>query len=93
MSLADYNVYPDVDNLMEAVKKYGVSGVLLGGGVAANTLLRKEMFARAPVDVIVPRVSLCTDNGAMIGAAAYAHLRNGPVYQWNLDAIPSLRLG
>ncbi len=82
-----------VERTVEAAVKYEARGVLLGGGVAANSLLRKEMVARAPVEVVVPRVSLCTDNGAMIGAAAYPHLRNGPVHQWDLDAVPSLRLG
>jgi N6-L-threonylcarbamoyladenine synthase len=51
------------------------------------------MSERSPVQVIVPRPALCTDNGAMIGAAAWFHLRNGAEYQWNMDVLPSLRLG
>ena len=58
-----------VRRTLEAVKRHSVRGVLLGGGVAANSLLRKEMVARCPVEVVVPRPALCTDNAAMIGAA------------------------
>ena len=75
-----------------AAKTHRVKGILLGGGVAANSLLRREMTQASPVPVIVPRPSLCTDNGAMIGAAAWRHLRSGPQYQWDLDVAPSLRL-
>ena len=78
---------------VEAVKRFKVRGVLLGGGVAANALLRDEMRARSPVEVVVPRPGLCTDNGAMIGAAAYFHLRDRMPYQWDLDIVPNLKLG
>lgn len=86
-----------VDSLVlrtvEAVGKYKVNGILLAGGVAANTLLRKEMSKRASVQVVVPRPGLCTDNGAMIGAAAWFHLRHGPSYDWSMDVSPNMRLG
>ena len=82
-----------VTRTLEAVKQHSVKGIILGGGVAANALLRQEMAKRSPIEVVVPRPGLCTDNGAMIGAAAYFTLRNGMSYQWDLDVIPSLRLG
>ena len=82
-----------VRRTLEAVAEHRVNGILLGGGVAANSHLRAEMARRSPVEVIVPRPALCTDNGAMIGAAAYFTLRNGDAYSWDLDVIPSLRLG
>ena len=82
-----------VHGTIEAVKKYDAKGVLLGGGVAANSLLRQELQHRSPVDVVMPRPGLCTDNGAMIGAAAYFHLRNGPIAVWDLDVVPNLKLG
>ena len=78
---------------MEAAERYQVKGVLLGGGVAANELLRREVSARSSVQVIVPRPSLCTDNGAMVGAAGWFQLRGGARYQWDLDVQPRLRLG
>ena len=82
-----------VQRTLEAAKKYQVNGILLGGGVAANSLLRAEMTKHSPVRVVVPRPDLCTDNGAMIGAAAFFHFRNGFQRQWDLDAVPNLRLG
>ena len=82
-----------VQHTTQAAKDHKVKGILLGGGVAANTLLRAEMKTHSPVEVIVPRPELCTDNGAMIGAAAYFHLREGTSYQWDLDVVPNLRLG
>ena len=86
-----------VDSLVErtvaAAKMYRVKGVLLGGGVAANALLQREMKERSPVDVIAPRPQLCADNGAMIGAAAYFHLRDGLRHEWDLDVVPNLSLG
>lgn len=82
-----------VTRTLDAVKQHDVKGIILGGGVAANSLLRQEMAERSPIEVVVPRPGLCTDNGAMIGAAAYFTLRSGVSYQWDLDVIPSLRLG
>ncbi len=82
-----------VARTVEAVAQYRVRGVVLGGGVSANSLLRSEIERRSPVPVVIPRPELCTDNGAMIGAAAWFHLREGPRYEWDLDVLPSLRLG
>ena len=53
----------------------------------------EEMARLLPVRVIVPRPGLCTDNAAMIGAAAYFRLRDDTPFQWDLDIIPNLKLG
>lgn len=82
-----------VTGTLLAVKQYDAKGVLLGGGVAANSLLRKEMAVRSPVQVVVPEPQLCTDNGAMIGAAAWFHLRGELEQQWDMDVQPQLNLG
>lgn len=82
-----------VSRTVEAANTYGARGILLGGGVAANSRLREEMSNRSPVKVVFPRPSLCTDNGAMIASAAWFHLRNSTPHQWDLDVIPNLRLG
>ncbi len=82
-----------VGRTIEAAEKYRAKGILLGGGVAANSHLRAEMTRWSPLEVIVPRPALCTDNGAMIGAAAYFTLRHGDTFAWDLDVVPSLRLG
>ena len=82
-----------VRQTVEGARRFNVRGVLLGGGVASNRALYEEMRARSPVEVVVPSPGLCTDNGAMIGAAAYFNLRDGTRRQWDLDVVPNLRLG
>jgi N6-L-threonylcarbamoyladenine synthase len=90
-----------VSQTLVAARRHQVRGLILGGGVAANTLLRQEMVRRSPVPVVIPRPGLCTDNGAMIAAAAFfdhyarpgrpdAFLLGGPFSQ---DVLPALRLG
>ena len=72
-----------VDALAEktarAAAEHGVRSVMLGGGVAANTALRVEIQRRIGLPLRVPPIRLCTDNGAMVGAAAFYSLRHrGP---------------
>lgn len=82
-----------VRRTVEVAEQYKVNGVLLGGGVSANTLLREQMRERSPVEVVVPRPALCTDNAAMVGAAAFFGREAAQGPQWDLDVVPSLRLG
>ena len=59
-----------------AAAEHAVETVLLGGGVAANLALREEISKRIGHPLVVPPPRLCTDNGAMIGAAAFFVLRH-----------------
>ena len=80
---------------IRAAEAVGARSIVLGGGVAANTVLRDRMeadAARRDVALIVPRPGLCTDNGAMIGAAAARRFAAGERAGWDLDARPSLPL-
>ena len=79
--------------LLDMAKKYGARGLILGGGVAANSRLRQEITRRSPLPVIVPPPVLCTDNGAMIAACAYFMNRRGEQSGMELDIDPSLPLG
>jgi N6-L-threonylcarbamoyladenine synthase len=77
---------------VEAARAFGAAEILLAGGVAANLRLREELNRRAPVPVRVPPVALCTDNAAMIGAAAFYRFDAGIQHGWDLDVQPNLAL-
>ena len=59
-----------------AAQKYRPASVVVGGGVAANKLLRARLSEAIPAAIFVPPV-LCTDNAAMIGALAYQMHQHG----------------
>ena len=82
-----------VRNTIKAVSENNAKGVILGGGVAANSRVRQKMNDAMDVPVFVPRPGLCTDNGAMIGADAFFNLQNGLPFELDMDAIPNLRMG
>ncbi len=75
-----------------AATVYGVTAVHLAGGVSANSALRQAMKAQLSVPVRYPPPILCTDNAAMIGAAAHWQFISGRRDSLNLDVIPSLQL-
>ncbi|MBK8900972.1 MAG: tRNA (adenosine(37)-N6)-threonylcarbamoyltransferase complex transferase subunit TsaD [Anaerolineaceae bacterium] len=75
-----------------AALAYGATAVHLAGGVSANRELRRTMTERLKVPVRYPSPILCTDNAAMIGAAAHWHFINGRRDNLNIDVIPSLQL-
>ncbi|HWV27888.1 MAG TPA: tRNA (adenosine(37)-N6)-threonylcarbamoyltransferase complex transferase subunit TsaD [Aeromicrobium sp.] len=63
-----------------ACREYDVETLIIGGGVAANRRLRQfaeERAARAGIEVRVPRIGLCTDNGAMVAALGAEVVRRG----------------
>jgi N6-L-threonylcarbamoyladenine synthase len=81
---------------MRAAEEIGARGIVLGGGVAANSELRERISGEAGargIAMVIPRPGLCTDNGAMIGAAGARRLAAGARAGLELDARPSLPLG
>jgi N6-L-threonylcarbamoyladenine synthase len=84
-----------VTKTIRAAEACHARSIVLGGGVAANLVLRERLAAEAEVrrlPFIVPRPALCTDNGAMIGAAGARRLAAGERAGLDLDASPSLPL-
>ncbi len=80
---------------LRAARELGARSIILGGGVAANGVLRERITEGARglgVPLVVPRPGLCTDNGAMIGAAGWHRLAAGTRADRSLDARPSLKL-
>jgi len=80
---------------IRAAEAIGARGIVLGGGVAANAALRARIAGEAEargLALVIPRPGLCTDNGAMIGAAGARRLAAGVRAGLDLDARPSLPL-
>lgn len=86
-----------VDSLVEktkrAVKKHSVKSLLVSGGVAANTLLRKKIKTgseKLGVKVFIPPRKLCTDNAAVIATGAFFNFK--PIPWQKIKADPSLSI-
>jgi N6-L-threonylcarbamoyladenine synthase len=69
---------------------FGARRLALGGGVAANRTLLRTVEERAQIPVLCPPPALCTDNAAMIAAAAYFRYQQGERSNLTLDVEPGL---
>ncbi|HEY7738868.1 MAG TPA: tRNA (adenosine(37)-N6)-threonylcarbamoyltransferase complex transferase subunit TsaD [Candidatus Limnocylindria bacterium] len=82
-----------VRRTVDAATEFDVAAVALGGGVAANRALRHTLAERLEgLPFLVPPPAWCTDNGAMIGAAAAHHFLAGERAGFDLEAVPALAL-
>ena len=84
-----------VERTFAAARWYGARAVGVAGGVSANAHLRSEMTARGAaveLPVFIPRLSLSTDNAAMIAAAGLRQLAQGRLAPPDLNADASLAL-
>lgn len=85
-----------VGHSMDAIDKYGLDKFAIAGGVASNGSLRKafeDACEKKNVEFFLPPPILCTDNAAMIGAAAYYEYIKGVRHGYDLNAVPNLKLG
>lgn len=85
-----------VEHSMDAVKRYGYSRFAIAGGVASNSALRaafEEACKARKIEFYHPSPVYCTDNAAMIGAAAYYEYVKGVRHGYDLNAVPNLKLG
>ncbi len=72
-----------------AAERFGARAILLVGGVSANLALRSALIAAAPCEVVYPPLSLCTDNAAMIAAAAHWRYLAGQRDALDFDVLPT----
>lgn len=85
-----------VDKTLLAAKEYGIDKVALAGGVASNSALRagmEEACQKKGKKLYFPSPIFCTDNAAMIGAAAYYEYKKGVRHGLDLNAVPNLKIG
>jgi N6-L-threonylcarbamoyladenine synthase len=80
---------------IKAAQQVGANGIVLGGGVSANSLLRSTMTTRgqqAGFTVALPSRAMCTDNAAMIASAAWYRLSSDGPMDLTCGAYPNLKL-
>ena len=84
-----------VKKTKKAIKEYNVKQLLVAGGVSANSSLRESlsnMCKELNVELLKPDIKYCTDNAAMIGAAAYYAYIRGDRADFSLNPNPGLDL-
>ena len=82
-----------VPRTMQAVKELGYQRLAVAGGVAANSRIRKDFHdasEREKIDLFIPPLKLCGDNGAMVGAQGYYEYLAGTRAGSDLNAYASM---
>ncbi len=85
-----------VEKTMNAARDLHMTTVAMAGGVASNSGLRtamEEACKRENLTLVYPSLIYCTDNAAMIGAAAYYEYIKGNFSGLDLNAVPGLKIG
>ena len=85
-----------IAHAMHAAEEFKIDKLAIAGGVASNSVLREGMRAaceKRGISFYHPSPIFCTDNAAMIGAAAYYEYLAGTRHGWDLNAVPNLKLG
>ena len=85
-----------IAHAMHAAEEFKIDKLAIAGGVASNSVLREGMRAaceKRGISFYHPSPIFCTDNAAMIGAAAYYEYLAGTRHGWDLNAEPNLKLG
>lgn len=82
-----------VDKAEMAFRDYAPASVVIAGGVAANSELRRVLAERLSLEIEYAPMSLCTDNAAMIATLGYYYAQHRPaVDPRDLDVLPSLSM-
>lgn len=85
-----------VAKTMKAVAQTGVENVAIAGGVAANSLLKDCLTIeaqRAEIQLFIPPLELCIDNGAMVAGVGFHYLQQGVSSELDLDYRANAPLG
>ena len=85
-----------VEHAIHAVLEHGEQKLAIAGGVASNLTLRNAMIeacVKNKIEFYYPSGIFCTDNAAMIGAAAFYEFHKGVRSGLDLNAVPNLKLG
>lgn len=72
-----------------AANRYQVKGIIIAGGVSANKALRSRFDGIENIPIVFPDLEYCTDNAAMIGAAAHHRFLRGAFTNLNIDVMPN----
>ncbi|MEA3344431.1 MAG: tRNA (adenosine(37)-N6)-threonylcarbamoyltransferase complex transferase subunit TsaD [Patescibacteria group bacterium] len=87
-----------IEKTIRASKEYNVKTIMLGGGVASNKELRKQLGKAIKqqlpkVNYVKPAIKFCSDNAVMVGIAGYFGFLNGKTRNWQkIEAKPNLRI-
>jgi len=72
-----------------AAREFGVKEIIVGGGVSANKALRESFLEQTEFPINIPRLSLCTDNAAMVASAGYYRFALGHLDGLEIDVLPT----
>ena len=83
-----------IEKTKHASESFDIKQIIISGGVAANKGLRNRIFKEIPnKEIIIPKMEYCTDNAAMIGAAAYhQYLIEGALHNYLLGGESTLNI-
>jgi N6-L-threonylcarbamoyladenine synthase len=83
-----------VDKVQLAYEEFKPKSIIIGGGVAADRELRRQLAERLPLEIEYPAMKLCGDNGAMVATLGCfkAMLKTEPADPYTLEAMPNLSM-
>ena len=84
------------ENLIKSAKELNIKDIAIAGGVSANSYLRDTLTAiceQENLKLYYPPLSLCTDNGAMIGSCGYYEYLSGNISDMSMNAYASYDIG
>jgi N6-L-threonylcarbamoyladenine synthase len=89
-------VVPLVYKTFKAAEQYSVNSIIIAGGVAGNSLLRKLMKDKADAkgfNLYIPSMKMCTDNAAMVAGLGGVKLKEGEAFPLSTTADPGWTIG